>query len=275
MGSPQRREVIVKIGVAQLHDPFGTREVAQRVAAQVGQRDVGRELVDDKRFRRAGEHRLAAVGEVAQPRGAVDRRADVVAFVAQMHVAGVHADSQLDRCQRGPLQLQRAGHRVGGAGERDDEAVALALLDGPDTVMGGDDVGQCLIEPLDGCLHGLGLGLPQPRRTLHVGQQQRDRSSRKLAHVRANVWVAPASFAHASQHAVTCSVETSAKSPIVVAWICVYTRPATADLGVLADGPRSPPRCRLPEIPRANTNAPSIMIGERCAVFLQTANGLR
>ena len=31
----------------------------------------------------------------------------------------------------------------------------------------------------------------------------------------------------------------------------------------------------LPEIPRANTNAPSIMIGERCADFLHTANGLR
>ena len=82
-------------------------------------------------------------------------------------------------------KLQRAGHRVRGAGERDDEAVALALLDGPHAVVGGDRVGQRLVEALDGGLHRLGLGLPQPRRTLDVGQQQRDRSSRKLAHVSA------------------------------------------------------------------------------------------
>ena len=43
-----------------------------------------------------------------------------------------------DRGQRGPLQLQGAGHRVGGASERDDEAVALTLLNRADAVMGGD-----------------------------------------------------------------------------------------------------------------------------------------
>ena len=128
---------------------------------------------------------------------------DVVALVAQLHVAGVHADAQLDRCQRCPLQVQRAGHRVGGARERDHEAVALALLDRTHTVVGGDDVRQRLVEARDGGRHRLGLGLPQPRRTLDVGQQQRHRSGRKLAHAH----VAPVSFAHASQHAVTCSAE--------------------------------------------------------------------
>ena len=203
MGGTQRREVVVQIRMAQLHNPFRARAGRAADGAEVGQRDVRRELVDDKRFRRTGQHCLAAVREVAQPGGAVDRRADVVAFVAQVHVAGVHADAQLDRRQRRTLQLQRAGHRVGGAGERDDEAVALTLLDGPHTVVGGDRVGQCLIEARDGGLHRLGLGFPQARRTLDVGQQQRDRSSRKLAHVKANVWVAPACFAHASQRAVT------------------------------------------------------------------------
>ena len=183
IGGAQRREVVVQVGMAQLHNPFGAGQVAQRVGAEVVQRDVWRELVDDKRFRRARQHRLAAVREVAQPGGAVDRRADVVAFVAQVHVAGVHADAQLDRRQRRPLQIQRAGHRVGGAGERDDEAVALTLLDGPHTVVGGDRVGQCLIEACDRGCHLLGLGLPQPGRTLDVGQQQRHRSGRKLAHV--------------------------------------------------------------------------------------------
>ena len=182
IGGAQRRKVVVQVGVAELHHPFGAGQIAQRMGAEVDQRDVLRELVDDKRFRRTREHRLAAVGEVAQPRGAVDRRADVVAFVAQLDVAGVHADAQLDRCQRRPLQLQRAGHRVGGAGERDDEAVALALLDRSHTVVGGDRVGQRLVEARDRGLHRVGLGLPQARRTLDVGQQQRHRSGRKLAH---------------------------------------------------------------------------------------------
>ena len=176
------------------------------------------------------------MGEIAQPCGAVDRRADVVSFVAQLHVAGVHADAQLDRRQRRTLQLQCACHRVGRAGERDDETVTLALLDRPHTTVGCDSFGQGVVEAFDGGLHHLGLGLPQPRRTFDVGQQQRDRSSRKLAHVKANVWVAPASFAHASQHAVPSIAETSAKSPIVAAWACVHTRPVTSELGVLADG---------------------------------------
>ena len=81
-GCAQRREVVAQVGVAQLDDPLGPGQVAQRVGAQVGQRDIGRELIDDQRLGRARQHRLAAVGQVAQPCGAVDRRADVVAFVA-------------------------------------------------------------------------------------------------------------------------------------------------------------------------------------------------
>lgn len=141
--------------------------------------------------------------QVAQTGRAIDRRADVVSFVAQMYVAGMHADTQLDRRQRRTLQLQGARHRVGRTGERDDEAITLALLDGPHAAVGGDRFRQCLVEAFHGGLHRLGLRLPQPGRTLDVGQQQRHGSGWKLAHV----YVAPASFAHASQHAATCSTE--------------------------------------------------------------------
>ena len=61
------------------------------------------------------------------------------------------------------MQIQGAAHRVGGAGERDDEAVALGLLDGPHTVVRGGRVGQYLVEALDSSLHRVGLGLPQAR----------------------------------------------------------------------------------------------------------------
>jgi hypothetical protein len=50
----------------------------------------------------------------------------------------VQPDADADRRQHGQLQLQCAGHRVAGAGERDDEAIALALFDGPHTAVGGD-----------------------------------------------------------------------------------------------------------------------------------------
>ena len=103
IGGAQRWKVVVQVGVAELHHAFGAGQIAQRVGAQVGERDTLWELVDDKRFRRAREHRLAAVGKVAEPGGAVDRRSDVVAFIAQLHVAGVQADAQLDRRQWGPL----------------------------------------------------------------------------------------------------------------------------------------------------------------------------
>jgi hypothetical protein len=96
------------------------------------------------------------------------------------------------------LQVQRAGHRVRSAGERDHEAVALTLLDRADSVTGGDDVGQHLIQVRNGGGHLVGLRLPHPRRALDVGQQQRHRSGRKVVHAH----VAPVRFAHANQHRV-------------------------------------------------------------------------
>ena len=48
IGCAQRGEVVVQIRMAELHDAFGTGQIAQRMGAQIGERDVGRELVDDK-----------------------------------------------------------------------------------------------------------------------------------------------------------------------------------------------------------------------------------
>jgi hypothetical protein len=119
------------------------------------------------------------VRQIAQPRGAIDRWADVVSLVAQPHLTGVHPDTQPDRRQRCPLQIQRAGRRIGGAGERDHKAIALALFDRADSVMGGDRLGHRPVEAGHGGGHLLGLALPQPRRTLDVGQQQRHRARRQ------------------------------------------------------------------------------------------------
>ena len=136
----QRRELVDQVGMAQLHHPLRAGQITQRVGAQIGQPHTVGEPVDHQLLGRARQHRLAAVGQIAQPRGAVDRRAGVVTLIAQLHLAGVHPDAQPDRGQRRPLQLQRSRHRIGGAGERRHEAVALALLDRAHPVMGGDDI---------------------------------------------------------------------------------------------------------------------------------------
>ena len=141
-GCAQRRELIAKIGVAQLHHPLGAGQIAQRVSPQIGQPGISRKLIDNQIACGRRQHCLPTVGQIAQPRRPVDRRADVIALVAQLHIAGMHPDAQPDRRQRRPLQLKRARHRISGTRKRDHEAVALALLDRAHTAMGGDDVAQ-------------------------------------------------------------------------------------------------------------------------------------
>ena len=121
---------------------------------------------------RTRKHRLAAVGQVAQPCCSVNGRSEVVAFVTQLDLAGVQTDPKPDRRQRCQLQVEGARHRVTTAVERDDKAVTFTLLDGPHTSVGGDDVRECAIEPCDRLRHLLGLGLPEPRRPFDVGEWQ-------------------------------------------------------------------------------------------------------
>ena len=137
--------------------------------AQVGQPHVVGKPVQHERFGGTGQQGLAAVAQVAQSRGAVDGGAGVVAFVAQLDFTGVDPDPQSDRRQRGALQLQRTGDRVGGAGEGGHEAVALALFDGADAVVCGDGFRNDVIHPRHGHGHLLGLGFPEPGGTLDVG----------------------------------------------------------------------------------------------------------
>ena len=145
-GYAQRRELVDQVGMAQLHHPLRAGQIAQRMGAQIGQPRVGGKPVDDQRFGRARQHGLAAVAQIAQPRGAVDGRAGVVAFVAQLDLAGSAPRSAAGSGPAAPAATaKRAGHRVGGAGERRHEAVALTLFDRAHPVMGGDGLRHRLI----------------------------------------------------------------------------------------------------------------------------------
>ena len=129
-----------------------------------------------------GQHRLAAMRQIAQPRGAVDGRADVVALVAQLHLAGVHTDAQPDRRQRRPLQdrahtpPRRWRGRTRRRSCRPRPVRRAARRRGR---RAGRPSG---IKSRNGGRHIVRLGLPQPRGALDVGQQQRHRAGRKLAH---------------------------------------------------------------------------------------------
>ena len=148
-GYAQRRELVDQVGMAQLHHPLRAGQITQRMGAQIGQPRAVRQPIDHQCFGRARQHGLAAVAQIAQPRGAVDGRAGVVALIAQLHLTGMHPDAQPDRGQRRPLQLQRRGHRIRGARERRHKTVTLTLLDRAHPVMGGDDIDTDLIQTRD------------------------------------------------------------------------------------------------------------------------------
>ena len=107
-GNPQRWEVVDQVGVAQLHHSFGARQITQRMGAQIGQPGIGGKPVGHQILGGARQQGLAPMPQIAQPRGAVDGRAGIVAFIAQLDFTGVHTDAQPDRRQRRSLQLQRA-----------------------------------------------------------------------------------------------------------------------------------------------------------------------
>ena len=79
--------------MTQLHHPLGTRQITQRMGAQIGQPHTGRKPVDHQLLCRAGQYGLTAVRQIAQPRCPVDRRPDVVAFVAQLYLTGMDTDA--------------------------------------------------------------------------------------------------------------------------------------------------------------------------------------
>ena len=155
-------------------------------------------MVEHHVFGRRRHHGLSPVRQVAEAGSSVDGRADVVPFVAQLYLTGVQADPQPDRGERCALQFDGTRHRVAGPRESDDEAVTLTLLDGTHTVVRRDELNQCAVERRYSGGHLVRPRLPQPRRTLDVGQQQRHGAGRQVAHAQ----IAPFGLRHAHQHAV-------------------------------------------------------------------------
>ena len=59
--------------------------------AQIDQPRISRQPVDDERLGGSREQRLTAMAEISQPRRPVDRRTRVIALIAELYLARVHA----------------------------------------------------------------------------------------------------------------------------------------------------------------------------------------
>ena len=82
----------------------------------------------------------------------------------------MQTDPQPDRRQRCHLQVEGTRHRVTTTVERDDEAVAFALLNRAHTTMRGNDLGECAVESCDGFRHFLGLCFPELCGPFDIGE---------------------------------------------------------------------------------------------------------
>ena len=182
----QRREPISEIRVTQLPHPLRTTETLEPVPAQIAQHHVVGQTIDHEIVRRARQHGLSAVGGVPEPRAADDRGALVVARIAKIDLTRVerHPDPHLRRLGPGllaerPLHIESRRERIGRLRERGDDTVALALLDRPNASVKRDRGIEQLMVASDRRGRDVFARLPEPGRSLDVGQQQRDRPGRE------------------------------------------------------------------------------------------------
>ena len=153
---------------------------------EIPERDVGRQFVGDQLARRGGDKHLPAVAGRADPRRPMHVQPDVV-VLSDIRLAGVDTDPHAHVDALGPaLRRQRAlrahggGDRVAGTREGHEERITL-----------GVDLATVVFRerrPQQPLMLRKHLAVPaaqprqQPRRTLDVAEQERDRPARKLRH---------------------------------------------------------------------------------------------
>jgi len=97
-----------------------------------------------------GQHRLAAVRELAQSRGPVDRRTDVVVLVAQLHLAGVqHPIRRRNGASGARCSASAQATALDARLNAMTKLSAFALLDRTDPVVGGHQIGQYPVQTRD------------------------------------------------------------------------------------------------------------------------------
>ena len=156
-----------EIRMDHLPHALGTAEVLQPVRPEVGQVHAVRQVVDDQAGGCVRDEDLVPVADRSKASASDHGLTEVVAFVAQLGLAGVDRHAHVEVGPRRPglghqgsLGIDRRGHRIRRTGERGHHAVALALFDRPHAAVAGDDLVQDLVVPGDRHGHRLRASAP-------------------------------------------------------------------------------------------------------------------
>ena len=182
----QRREIRWGAWQHQLVDVLGAGQTPESVLAEVEQPELVGQGRPDLLRGELGQHDLATVGRRHQAARAVEHRPGVLAV--RPGGSGVDAHPGAQRTGRTPRfgdqcgnRGGRGGHRVGGAVEARVHTVARGLHERPAIRL--DRLLQDRVVAGERVAHRVGVRIPEARRLLEVGEEERDVLRGGRAHV--------------------------------------------------------------------------------------------
>jgi hypothetical protein len=174
-----------KIAVAELVDPLRRRQILQPVLAEIAQ-----SIAADEVTRRLRHQHLATVPRRRDPRRPmhVDPH---IPLPGHGRLAGVHADSHANRAGQSRLHLPRRPKRVRRASERDEERITLRIY--LDACVARKRIAHDSTVLCEHVRIGVTELVEQPRRSLYVAEEERNRPSRQLTRHKAMMRRSPVS----------------------------------------------------------------------------------
>ena len=128
------RKVARQSRPGHLIDALGAGEIAQTMLAEIEQRDLVAEMVDEEIAGGLRDQDLTTMGDRAQPRRLNDRLARIVAVSRRAGLPRMHRHSHPQRRRseptlrrQGSLRFDRSEHRIRRPRESRHDRVALAL----------------------------------------------------------------------------------------------------------------------------------------------------
>ena len=166
----------------ELEHPLRARQITQPDLSQLQQPDTIPQVVTRQVSRRLGDHDLAAVRHAQQPCSTVHRRAEVV-IVAKLCHSRVKSHAHPERLAHRPVLAADRSLAVDGRAQRgvrgcEHSMYAVASTLHNLTAVSRDRFPQDHVMARQRHAHRMRLLLPQPRRNLEIGEQERHRPRR-------------------------------------------------------------------------------------------------
>ena len=192
----------------ELEHPLRARQIAQPDLSQLQQPDTIPQLVTRQVSCRLGDHDLAAVRHAQQPCSTVHRRAEVV-IVAKLCHSRVKSHAHPERLAHRPVLAADRSLAVDGCAQRgargcEHSMYAVASTLHNLTAVSRDRFPQDHVMARQRHAHRMRLLLPQPRRHLEIGEQERHRPRRQLGHPGTPSPLDPMQVNQANWTTVTC-----------------------------------------------------------------------